>query len=201
MNRYEKWYNMTYDDLKRLSTGLFILDFFNKDNQIIAKNVYDYYIKYSGYSTIKSRLIIYYAVGNMILNSKSALSAVELEKYESYLKQDKNFDNEILLYSSIRRRVESRVSMMNSNASEIKKNGFENLLPFFKELNNYSDDYVASKIKLTLDNYKKIENNPLLMTVTDIFRLCDLYKISPNELLSFKTYLLPKMIEDNKKGD
>lgn len=201
MNRLDYWRSITLDEIKEMDMKEYTAKVVKNNDNYTLLHVFNVFCKVNKSSNLYKRLVFHFVVGNMILNGKTTITVDKLQDEMTRLSQFDFFNYPEHLYIEIKRRVDSRASIMSNSLSSAVKNGFSNLIPFYREMNNYSSDYVANKIRLTEEQYLRIEKNPLLMTVRDLFKLCDLYSISPNELLSFKTHyrLIMKEVFDDKK--
>jgi hypothetical protein len=199
MSRIEKWLEISFPEVLEFRNDEYIDMFLDRNQKDRLLYVLSSFIKNPKYEYKLKKIIVYYIIGHAILKGKTSIESISLDNAaEKYLAIKRS---EIELYDKLRGIIEKLSYTMKTNLVKAKNNGFINNLPFLKELNGYDNSFVASKLYVTVDYYESIENNPLTMQVIDVFYLCELYKVTPNDLLSFKTYLLPKMIEDSKKGD
>lgn len=49
--------------------------------------------------------------------------------------------------------------------------------------NNYTQQYVADKLNIALFSYQRYEKGIRQLNISLIYSLCDLYQITPNDLL------------------
>ncbi|MBM7454143.1 DNA-binding Xre family transcriptional regulator [Acholeplasma morum] len=201
MSRLEYWSSITLDDIKTIDMNEYTTQVVKNNNHYDLLYVFNVFSKLNKHSDLYKRIIFHFVVGNMILNGRSTVTLDKLQAEMSRLSELDLFNYPEHLYIEIKRRIDSRMYFMRNSLTTAEKNGFNNLLPLYREVNHFTSAYVAQKIRLTEEQYMRIEKNPLLMTVKDLFHLCDLYEVSPNDLLSFKAQyqLIMKEVFEDKK--
>ena len=202
MNRYEEWLSYDYEEVIGHTFNQFICVYVPGGTLKTVKDFIQNFIDETGLTYKRAKIIMYYHIGNLALNARYYISMNGLISSYKRIEKDKIFTNsdEIVFYE-LKNRVLSRQEANRNKYATAKNNGFDNRLSYFKELFHYTDEEVARKIRMTVERYKAIENNPMIMQISDLLLLCDLYNISPNDLLSFKAHYTMIMSEvfDEKK--
>lgn len=202
MNRYEEWLSYNYDEVIGSVFNQFICVYLPGSTHKTVKDFIQIFMDENSFSHKRAKVIIYYHIGNLALNGRYYMSKNGLVNSYKRIEKDKVFsNNDEILFSELKQRVISRADTNRNKLATATANGFDNRLAYFKELFKYTDDDIARKIRVTTERYKAIESNPMIMQVSDLFLLCDLYNISPNELLSFKTHykIIMSEVFDDKK--
>lgn len=58
-------------------------------------------------------------------------------------------------------------------------------LKALRELNNFSQEYIAQKLEISQAAYSKIENGSTQLSLEHLTKLSELYKLTPNDLLGW----------------
>lgn len=202
MNRYEEWLSYDYDEVIGSVFNQFICVYLPGSTLKTVKDFIQIFMDEHSFNYKRAKIIIYYHIGNLALNGRYYMSKNGLVNSYKRIEKDKVFsNNDEILFSELKQRVISRSDTNRNKLATATANGFDNRLAYFKELFKYTDDDIARKIRITTERYKAIESNPMIMQISDLFLLCDLYNVSPNELLSFKTHykIIMSEVFDEKK--
>lgn len=62
----------------------------------------------------------------------------------------------------------------------------ENKLKHYRQLNNLLQTDVAKLLHLTQQQYSNLESGFSILNANQILKLCELYNVSPNELLGWR---------------
>lgn len=76
-------------------------------------------------------------------------------------------------------------------------------LKILREVNDYTQEYVAEILDMTQNTYSRLEHNPSRITAEQAQKLSDLYKVSIANLLSEATPIITfqsKSIAENNSG-
>lgn len=202
MNRYEEWLSYNYDEVTGSVFNHFICIYLPGSTLRTVNDFIQIFMKENSFSYNRAKIIIYYHIGNLALNGRYYMSKDGLDGSYKRIKHLKIFtNNDDTLFYDLKQKVLTRDELNRKKYATSKANGFDNRLPFFKELFDYTDEEVAKKTRMSLERYRTIESNPMLMQISDLFLLCDLYNVSPNELLSFKTHykvIMSEVFEEEK---
>lgn len=202
MNRYEQWLSFKYDEVISSTLDSFICVYLAGGTSRLVKNFITSFMQENSISYKRAKILIYYHIGNLASNGRYYMSKDGLFKSFKKIENDKIFSyNDETLFHELKERVLSRQEYVRNKLATATANGFDNKLTFFKELFHYTDEEVARKTRISVERYKAIEKNPMIMQISDLFLLCDLYNVSPNELLSFKSHykLIMSEVFDDKK--